>query len=304
MAASGQKVEEDIRKVPGYLSHAFEESAKRGFDLSNRPYQAYPENRVAHISDPMQQAMDMARNTGSYAPMLAGASRYADRSMERLPQGYQAYLDPNQDALLQSISRQGQRAFKEKVMPELDARFLRLGQHGGSRHARLSGQAARDVQREISNQQEDVMSRGYQGVMQGFDVDRLRSLANAENLQSLGLLRQAGHGQDINALRDTGRIEQDQQQAMLNHAYEQWKDEQRHPYDKMKEYLAILQGVSFIPDVFQKVDITHPRYTMHRQDWKNLGLNALADFGTEKLKQHFNFASGGSVHAPYMRGME
>lgn len=303
MSAPQQRVEQEIRNMPAYLSSAFEESAKRGFDLSNRPYQPYTGNRVAPISESMQHAMGMAGQTGAYAPMLNGASRYADIGTEKVPQGYQAYLDPNQDAILQAISRQGQRAYKEKVMPELDARFLRLGQHGSSRHAKLASQAARDIQRDISHQQEDVMSRGYQGAMQAFDVDRLRALANAENLQTLGLLKQAGQTQDINALRDSGRIEQDQEQAMLNHAYEQWKDEQRHPYDKMKEYLAILQGVSFVPDVYQKIDITHPRYTMHRQDWRNLGLNALADFGTQQLRNHFNFAAGGSV-APYMRGIE
>ena len=304
MSAPVQRIEQEIRNMPAYLSSAFEESAKRGFDLSNRPYNPYPGNRVAPISGPMQQSMEMAGRPGSYAPMFTGATQYANRSTERLPQGYQGYIDPNQDAILQGISRQGQRAYKEKIMPELDARFLRLGQHGGSRHAKLAGNAARDIQREISHQQEDVMSRGYQGAMQGFDVDRQRALANAELLQALGLTKQGAQVQDMNALRDAGRIEQDQSQAMLNQAYEQWKDEQRHPYDKMKEYLAILQGVSFVPDVFQKVDITHPRYTMHRQDWKNLGMGALADFGTEKLRQHFNFASGGSVSAPYMRGIE
>lgn len=305
MAATTETV---TGNLPPYLEAAYKEAAERGLRLSQEPYENYPHRKLAPQAHSTNRALNLSQQIGSYSPYLRASESMANRGIENFPAGYRHYKDPYQGHLVKNIATEGQRAFKEKIMPELDARFIRLGQHGSSKHARMARNAARDIQKEILSQQEDAMSRGYQQSMQGFNLDRSRALEGSGLLNRIGVTQQAGQLADIQSLREAGMISQSQEQAMLDQAYEEWKERKRHPYDKLREYFAVLQGTPTVPSSYSRRDISRPSDIYHGADWRNMmegiGINALGRYGRDLLGK-FEFASGGSVPSipPYLVGI-
>lgn len=275
--------------LPPYLAAAYQDAAQRGLALSREPYQAYPGRRVAQPTRATHHAFDLAQNTGAYAPYLRAAETLAHRGAERFPHGYRQYMDPHQEALTNNIATQGHRVFKEKTMPELDARFIRLGQYGSKKHAQMSRNQARDIQKEILAQQEEAMAKGYQQAMGGFNLDRARDLKNAGLMNSLGVRHQAGQLSDIQALREAGMLSQDREQEMLDQAYEDWKERRRHPYERLAEYFRVLQGTPSVPSTYRRSEVARPSDIYHGADWRNIvegiGINALGRYGRDLLGQ-------------------
>lgn len=294
--------------LPPYLEAAYKQAAERGLELSRQPYQPYRAQKLARLSPEMLHSLVLSRQTGSYAPYLNSAQNLASRGTEHFAGHHREYADPHQQRLLNNIASQGQRVFKEKVMPDLDARFIRLGQYGSTKHAKMSRNAARDIQKETLAQQEDAMSKGYQQAMQGFNIDRSRALDSAGIMNRLGVMSQAGQLSDIEALREAGMIRQGQEQAILDEAYERWKEQQRHPYEKLSEYFRVLQGTPTVPSSYTRRETPRPSDIYHGSDWRNIveniGMNALGSYGRDLLGDMF--AKGGSVKPkipPYLVGI-
>lgn len=279
MSIPGSVTQEQIRNMPANMQAAIKEASERALKLSQEEYRRYPRGRIAPMQPDTTRSIGLSQRTGAYAPGFNASRAFAQTAQEEIPGGYQEYLDPNSQAILDSISRQGERAYKEKIMPELDARFIRLGQHGSSKHGRLARKAARDIQKEISAQQEDALSRNYQQAVQAFDVDRARSLEAANLMTKLGLSQQAGQLADIQHLRELGSALQEDDQRALDLAYERWKEEQLHPYTRLSQYLSLLSGVPYMPSVLERTEEARPTQAS-RPFWRDLGINILGDFLT------------------------
>lgn len=292
--------------LPPYLAAAYRQAAERGLTLSREPYQHYAHRTLANRPESINRSLNMANETGVYAPYLRDAEALARRGTEHFTRGHHAYKDPYQERLVNNLATEGQRTFKEKVMPELNARFIRLGQYGSTKHAKMARNAARDIQRETLAQQEEALSHGHQQSMQAFNLDRSRALQAAGLMNQLGVARQATQLEDIRALREAGMITQGQEQAMLDQLHEQWKEERRHPYEKLMEYFRVLQGTPGIPSTYSRREAIRPSDIYHGSDWRNLieniGINALGSYGRDLLGQ-FQFAGGGSVPPPYLVGI-
>lgn len=297
MSVPAEVVRQQIGNIPPYLEAAFKEAAERAQGLSRQEYRPYRGQRLAQKPQSLANAEWLAQQTGSFYPHLLSAQQHIQHGAQTFPQGYQAYMNPYQEAVVKNIAKHGKRVFKEKIMPELDARFLRLGQFGSSRHAKLSRKAARDMQKEISSQQEEAMSKGYQHAMQGFNWDKARALEAATLMTKIGIANQAGQLADIGALRDSGLLEQEHQQRLRDLEYEQWKEAQRHPYEALSHYLSVLQGTPFVPSAYVRSEFTRPPQSMHGGDWRNLGFNMVGDW----LFNRSGRARGGRINYPRPR---
>lgn len=281
MSVPGAITQERIQQLPPHLASAFQEASERALKLSHEQYQPYPGQRTAGLPPEVAESIRISQQTGEHLPSFGASRGFAHRAQERIPEGYREYLDPNNEAILSNISRQGEKVYKEKIMPELDARFIRLGQYGSSKHAKMSKKAARDIQKEISSQQEEMLARNYQQAMQGFDIDRSRALETSNLFTKLGLAQQGGQLADVQNLREAGGLFQDDQQRQLDLAYERWKEEQMHPYERLSQYYSLLHGIPYAPSSLERVERQRPSHAA-RPFWRDLGMNLLGEFLTGK----------------------
>jgi len=208
-------------------------------------YQPYPAGqRLAPIPADITAAHNLGRaQQGSYLPNLQQAEGLIGSSLDPFTSHVDQYMNPYQRHVVEQISKEGNQNFKKNIMPALEAKFVGLGQHGSSRHAKLSRRAARDTQKEILSRQQQALAHGYQQAAQLYNADMARRIEGAGQLGSLGGMRQAGLLSDIAMLENQGRYQQQQAQADKDVQYQEFLRQLEHPMHRLAFLSAIMHGV-------------------------------------------------------------
>lgn len=247
-------------ELPSWLADLFEGVAARGEQLAavDNP-ETYKGQRLADLPVEMMQARNLSTlGTGKYKPYLEKASNLASRGSSPFIDSYQQYMNPYQREVVNRIAEEGNRNLNENILPALEAKFVRLGQHGGSRHADLSRRAARDVQSDISANQARALAQGYQQAAQIYNADRARDLESSNALASLGGLQQAGNLTDIAMLMEQGKYQQAQDQASKDIAYQDFLRKQNYPWEMLQNLSGILHGIPQQPTQTQFYQTPNP----------------------------------------------
>jgi hypothetical protein len=152
-------------------------------------------------------------------------------------------MNPYQDQVVRRIAEEGMRNFNENVLPQIEGKFVRLGQHGSSRHADLTRKAARDIQQEILGRQERSLSSGYQQAAQIFSADQARAIEAARAMAHLSGIKQGSEFADIAAQESLGKSLQQREQAQLDIAHQDWLRQQEYPSQALAYQSALMRGI-------------------------------------------------------------
>jgi hypothetical protein len=229
--------------LPPWLKAEYRDIAERSSAQSRAPYTGYRGERLAPIPQSIREAHQMASVKNTYLPYLEKSTNLLGKTATPFYQEYRNYLNPFTENVVEDIAKQGNRNFKQNILPALEAQFVRLGQHGSSRHEKLMRRAARDTQKEILSNQKHALMSGYQQAAQTFNADQARAVETARELGNLSALRQAGHLSDVAALEGRGRYEQQQDQAARELAYQDFLRQQNYPMEAIERQAALLHGI-------------------------------------------------------------
>jgi hypothetical protein len=231
---------------PEYLQRMNEFTAKRQMALSARPYEGFrlaPHERIAAFSPDIIEARRLGREgQGAYRPYLQRSERQLQQAAGAFPEHAERYMNPYMRHVVNRIGEEGERTFKERIMPHLSAQFAGLGQHGSTRHAQMASRAARDLQNEIMAKQQQAMASGYQQAGQFFNADQARALEAAHQQAALGTLQQAGQQGDITDRLRMGLIEQKRLQDIIDEQQREDLAEREYPQEQLNNLVAVLNG--------------------------------------------------------------
>lgn len=235
-----------LEKLPPYIREAYKDAAEKAQQLYRRQYVPYPNSRQAPIDEDIFEAHRRGRaGVGEYKPYLNEAHGLARNASEAFPQRVGEYMNPYTEHVTDRIAEEGGRTFRERILPQLEAQFIRLGQHGSSRHQELSQRAARDLQSEILSKQMQSLERGYHQAGQTFNADMARRMIGAEQIGGLGQAQQAGNLADIATLEGQGKYLQMQDQAKKDLQFSNFLRQQGHEEKKLASYMAHMQGIPY-----------------------------------------------------------
>ena len=252
------------------------------------------QHRIAPFNEDILRAHQMGReHTGSYAPYLRKSEEMTRSGTRSFPEDAQKYINPYINNVVSRIGEEGGRTFKEQILPGLEAHFVKLGQHGSSRHAQMGKQAARDLQNEIMAKQNQALASGYQQAAQMYNADMTRALEGARDMASLGGLNQAGNTVDMGSLMEQGRYQQAQQQAMEDLRHQEFLRAQEAPYTQLAQQAGILSGMPIAPSQSYLQQPAMPPAQMNM--WGNASNAALGALGMSRLM-------GGHYRGGYIRG--
>lgn len=222
----------------------YAEMMARANKESNAPYAPYTEPRMSSMPPEIKNAQDSVRdNLGNENTIFNRAEQSAGKGISPFEQNYQRYMNPYQQAVIQQLSEEGNRNFQENILPALEARFVKLGQHGSSKHADLSLRAARDFQRELLSRQQQALSAGFQQAGQMHNSQQGRELEGASQLANIGTSRQASRLSDAGALENVGRYNQQQQQSIMDAQYQEFLRQQDYTNNRLQGQSAIMSGI-------------------------------------------------------------
>jgi hypothetical protein len=231
-------------ELPPWLLDMFQGLAAKSQQLASaKNPESYQGQRLAELPPEFQNARTLGNQINSLSPYLRNSEQMVSRAQTPFTDKYREYMNPYEQRVVSRIAEEGNRNLKENILPELEARFIRLGQHGSSRHADLSKRAARDIQSEISANQAKALAQGYQQSAQIFNADQARGLESAREMSALGGLNQAGRLADIAMLMDQGRYHQQQDQAGKDLAYQDFLRRQNFPWEMLQNQAAVAHGM-------------------------------------------------------------
>jgi len=255
-------------ELPPWIKEHYRALAERARREAERPYQPYGGQRLAPIPEAMQRAHALSERTGTYLPYLESSTQALRRTQAPFYEGYERYMNPYMQSVVNRIAEEGNRNLTENILPALEAKFVRLGQHGSSKHATLARRAAREIQGEISAKQAQALASGYQQAAQVFNADQARALEGARQMATLGGLSQAGLLSDIAMLGEQGRYRQQQEQAAKDIAYQDFLRQQNYPLEMLAHQAALLHGIP-----------TPTQQTSYQQSPATPQLNVLGQLG-------------------------
>lgn len=275
-------------QIPEWLKKSFEEIASRSTGISKAPQDRYGRQRIAGTNPFMQGAQNLGRATGLHEPLLDRAAQGYTQYSDSFPGNADAYMNPYRQRVVDRISELGGRTFNERILPALEAKFVRQGTYGGSQHQQMALRAARDLQDEIMGRQSAALSEGYKDSANQFNLDRARQLEANKGIAALGPMYQGGRLSDIANQMALGEHQQTQEQAPLDMAYQDFLRQQSYPMEQLTRHANIISGVP-IPVSQQGVNYESPKPQLNTAG--QLGSLATSMLGASMMGGQNNFFS-------------
>lgn len=271
-----------VSELPEWAKPYAKSTLEKGAALSETPYQAYNQPRIAGFSPMQQQAQEGAANMQTNQGTGMGMGIASAAALGGLNQDYQGgqfqggrfgnrqaaqYMSPFIEQAMEPQLREAQRS--SDIMGQQNAaKAVGQGAFGGSR----SGLVEAERQRNLGMQQGDIRAKGYQTAYEQaanqFNQDSSRGLtaqqlgeqsrqfgANLglqglntalQGANSLGQLggQQFQQGMDINKLQSAyGGQQQALRQQGLSQAYQDFQDEKNYPYKQLGFMSDMVRGL-------------------------------------------------------------
>lgn len=234
----------EFTQLPAWYQDIIKSNLQQSEALRRQEYPNYQGVRVAGISPYTEESYKRAkRGVGAYEPYLRESAQLMRPSQQAYGAQVEPYMNPFLRHVIEGIGREGTRTFTENILPALEAKFVNLGQHGSSRHRQLSERAARDIQGEILNRQQQALAHGYSEASQLNQAEKMRNLEAAKGLGNLGLASQQAGAQDINLLNSLGVQQQAQRQQVLNEQQAEFWRRNMWPHQGLAQQTSVLQGI-------------------------------------------------------------
>ena len=206
-------------------------------------YQTYPAPRIAGFTPDQEAAFTGIREAqGLSSPFFGGATALTQRATRDFtPELSQQYMSPYAQNVIDIEQRElGRRGDVERQ--RIGAQAVGAGGFGGSRHAILEAEQARQQGQQASDIQTRGLQSAFQASQQAIAQQRQADLAGAGQMAQLGAQVPGQRFKELGALAGLGAAEQTQRQRALDLGYQQFRDEYNYPMQTLQDYSSVLRG--------------------------------------------------------------
>lgn len=212
--------------------------------VPHAPYLQYPtEQRFAPSNPDLAEAQRISRFTGTHEPFMKEAHHLTRQGATPFTHRYQEYMNPYEHHVIRHISEEGMRHLNRNLLPALENKYAKLGQHGSSQHAKMVRETTSDMIREILDRQNQARATGFYEAAKTHAADQAKALEAAKGIGDLSTLNQASRLADISALQQQGKEQQAAEQALRDWKYEDWLRGKEHPFNLLQYKANILHGI-------------------------------------------------------------
>ena len=223
-------------------------------DINQNPWQQYQGQRFADINPLQQQYMQGASQLGpseqgQVGSGLAGMAGLGSMMQQQFGnEQAQQYMSPYMQNVLNVQKNEAMRDYARQL-PGMSAAATRAGGLGGSRGAIMQSEAMRGLQNNLQGIQAKGMQDAYTNAQGQFNQDQARRLQGFGQAiqagQTLGGLGQQQYDQTLGALnaqRTAGSDLNAAEQQRLSAQYQDFIDQQNHPYKQLGFMSDLLRG--------------------------------------------------------------
>jgi hypothetical protein len=213
--------------IPGQLARG---EVPSFFTRQQRLAQSVGTSPIYPYRDTYKKATDLARDA-------AGKSFVGLGEAER-----QRYINPHTRFVADEVARLGKLRLTEDILPALEQKFVRAGQHGSAAHKELMARAQRDVEREIGSQQRLALGQAYESGAKLYNEELMRNIMSSEMLGKSAIAQQQAEAKEIESMGAAHNRERMEEES--NRSYnEQRAEEQRlWPMKMLQFWSDIMHG--------------------------------------------------------------
>lgn len=235
-----------VGSLPGWYNSYLSSLATSAVGVANQPFQQYQGTQVAPLDPQQAQAYNYI---GDHLTDWKSPLQQAEGAAGSVAGGFnndqfQKYLSPYTSGVTQEIQRLGLQNLNENLLPTLNSQFVGAGQFGSDRNATMDERLVRDVGANISGQQALANQGAFTSAMGNYLQGQSTSNQAAQNLGGLSQMQQQGDISSAGALAASGQSMQQQNQAGLDVAYQNWLNEVNYPRQNVSFLSGALQGAN------------------------------------------------------------
>ena len=231
------------QSLPAYQEEYLKNLLSSAETLANQPT-TIPDYQVADMTPAQRQAIELGvAGIGAYQPMMeAGAATLGQGVASLSPQGYQQFMNPYIDQVVDQSMRDLQRQ-ADIERQRIGSGAIQSGAFGGSRQAVAEQELQRNTADALARQSSQLRSQAFESAQNR--AQQAGELFGKLGLQqaALGESAQAAQQRDISLLSQLGGQEQQQQQAEIDAQRATSLERQFEPY----------QRIGFMSDIFRGV---------------------------------------------------
>lgn len=209
-----------------------------GVAAAQEPFQVYGGPRIADFSAKQKEAFEGEAELGrEWSPLSTLAAEATTRGAGAFdPAEFEKYMNPYTEGVTEVIGDRGMQRWNEEILPGVTNTFTGGGQFGSRRNMDFTTNAARDIQREIADEQTMALERGFGTALQGYGAGQSRALAGG---QQAGTMALGG----LSALEGAGAKEQGLTQQSLNLAKTDFDEQRDFPWEQIAKLKGLSTGV-------------------------------------------------------------
>jgi len=244
--------------LPSYIAPYAGRMLERFEGLSQEDYTPYSGPRVADFNQDQQAAFERYRQMNPNTPQQTqgagivgqAAQQMLDSSGQRFDQSQaDFYMSPYMQSVVEMQKREAMRDY-DKQLPGMAAQAVKAGAFGGDRQAILQAEAQRNMNQQLQDIQAQGLQSAFTNAQGQFNAD--------QNRQGTMLTGAAGAGNTLAGIGQQGFQNQlavnqgimgigNQQQALdqkgLDVGYQNFQDQQQHPYKQAQFMQAGYNGL-------------------------------------------------------------
>lgn len=229
--------------LPPWYEEALRGLTYQASELAQRPYTAYPGERIAGFTPLQEQSFQATQQAaGAYQPALgAGMGLTLGSAQPFTSANIGAYMSPYQQAVTDIAKQQAELQYGQQKKAA-DFAAQRAGAFGGSRHG-VQSALSDYYQNQLLNQiQVQGAQQAYDQAMKAYQSDAERQLRAGQQIAGLGGQAQALGLSGAAALGTVGGQQQAQQQQLLSQQYQDFLNQQQWAQSQLGWLSNILRG--------------------------------------------------------------
>jgi len=294
-----------VSNMPTWMSDYANSVLSGAAGAGSEPYQPYTGPRVAPLNPDQQAGFQATRDTvANQKGPLSLAQPYLDQAGKTFTgSNVTDYMNPYIQNVTDRNAALTGRAINEQLLPALASKFGSYGQDTRSSAYRAEAdRGSRDLMESLQQQNNALLSQGYQQAGEQFSSDAGR---NAQLAQIMGPLaqyqQQIGLG-GANALQNIGATQQGETQKSLDTAYQDFQQQRDYPKTQISWMQSLLNGMPFdqskstsqdqIPSNYQPSGLSQVGSTAA----DIAGLLKMFNIGGSKRGGHIRFNRGGPLN--------
>ena len=177
-------VDQNLNAGQGY----FNQAGQQNIMGAANPYLSQASSAAGNIMGAAQPYLTQAGTTTAEAlsdKALNAANPYLQAASQSSAAGFDQYMNPYQQNVMDVLARQGARNLGENLLPQVSDAFIKAGQFGGSRMGEFGSRALRDTQEAILDKQAIMANQGYTQALSTSSGDLARQAQLAGTVGSI-----------------------------------------------------------------------------------------------------------------------